>query len=102
MYAAFPHTDTDAKAANTEVESANAAFILRCYRCLQTGHIGKDCPMARRSIASSRNVSAPTTTSTPQGGTSSGNIVSANAASSAGTGTPRTPQDLSGVFVITH
>ena len=36
VYAAFQHTDTDAKAA-TEVESANAAFILRCYRSLQTG-----------------------------------------------------------------
>lgn len=43
VYATFLHTDTDAKTA-TEAESVNAAFIVRCYRCLQVGHIKKGCP----------------------------------------------------------
>src|SRR5258706_511871 len=43
MYATFLHTDTDVKTA-AKVKSANTAFILHCYRCLQVSHMGKDCP----------------------------------------------------------
>src|SRR5258706_3366658 len=46
MYTAFLSTNIDAKAA-AEVELANAAFILHCYRCLQVSHIRKDCPHSK-------------------------------------------------------
>src|SRR5258706_8976 len=100
VYAAFLHTDTDAKAA-AEVKSANAAFILRCYRCLQASHIGKDCPHGKvidRAVAqriapnvgfNNGNKGQRKKPRTPQGSTSSGNA-SANAASTS-SGTSTTP-----------
>src|SRR5258706_233751 len=115
VYAAFLHTDTDAKAA-AEVESANAAFILRCYRCLQAGHIGKDCPHGEvidRAVAqriapnvgfNNGNKGQRKKPRTPQGSTSSGNA-SANAAStSSGTSTtPSTPNhETAGVASISR
>src|SRR5258707_6937423 len=115
VYAAFLHTDTDAKAA-AEVESANTAFILRCYRCLQAGHIGKDCPHGKvinRAVTqciapnigfNNGNKGQRKKPHTPQGSTSSGHV-SANAAStSSGTSaTPSTPNhETAGVASISH